>query len=51
MWTTSWPLLCTLVTPVAVLSSSMDVNTLLYNKTGKWYISGNKNAACKYKLC
>lgn len=35
---------------MAGLSSRVDVNTVLYNKTGKLYTSGNKNAACKYKL-
>lgn len=35
---------------MAGLSSRVDVNTVLYNKTGKLYTSENKNAACKYKL-
>ena len=35
---------------MAGLSSSVDVNTVLYNKTGKLHTSGNKGATCKYKL-
>lgn len=32
------------------LSSTVDVNIVLYSKTGKLYTSGNKNAESKYKL-